>query len=185
MKKRFLLFMVCATLMAIPAHAAKTYVSGSVGLGLPENALWRGSIEDNLNNSVAVNGAVGCNFNPARVELGMSYQSHKYTEYHPLWGDMSFLTVMGNGYYDFKAVSNISPYLMAGVGWVDVHTSNYFMNQTAFAWQAGAGIGIKVAREMTVDLGYRHLKPEGLHSVMNDKLTWAGHNILAGMRYAF
>jgi len=171
--------------MANPAYATTTYVSGSVGLGLTENALWRGSIEDKLNNSAVVNGAVGCNINQGRLELGVGYQSHKYSDFHPQWGDMSFLTVMGNGYYDFNADSGLSPYVMAGAGLVDVHTGNDFMKETAFAWQAGAGIGVKVAHGVTVDLGYRYLKPEGLHSIMNDTLVWTGHNIIAGVRYGF
>ncbi len=52
--------------------------------------------EDKLNNSMVINGAVGYNINPGRLELGVGYQSHKYTDFHPQWGDMSFLTVMGN-----------------------------------------------------------------------------------------
>ncbi len=183
MKKSFLLYILCAGFTANPAYAATTYVNGSVGLGLTENALWRGSIEDKLNNSVVVNGAVGYNINPGRLELGVGYQSHKYTEYHPQWGDMSFLTVMGNVYYDFNAESSVSPYIMAGAGLIDVHTGNDFMRDTAFAWQIGTGICVKVAHRVTVDLGYRYLKPEGLHSIMNDTLVWTGHNIVAGLRY--
>ncbi|MEI8186917.1 MAG: outer membrane beta-barrel protein [Chlorobiaceae bacterium] len=188
MKKHLFLFFTAvfmSTMLTVPVYANNYYVSGSVGLGLTENALWRGNIEDKLNNSVVVNGAIGCNINPGRLELGVGYQSHKYSDFHPQWGDMSFLTVMGNGYYDFNADGSVSPYVMAGAGLVDVHTGNDFMNQTAFAWQVGAGICVKVTDGVTVDLGYRYLKPEGLHSVMNDSLVWTGHDIVAGVRYDF
>ncbi|MEI7695921.1 MAG: outer membrane beta-barrel protein [Chlorobium sp.] len=186
MKKRFFLSIICATLMANPVYARTTYVSGSLGIGLTENALWRGgSIEDKLNNSAVVNGAVGCNINQGRLELGVGYQSHKYSDFHPLWGDMSFLTVMGNGYYDFNTNHSVSPYVMAGAGLVNVHTGNDFMKQTAFAWQVGTGICVKVAPWVAVDLGYRYLKPEGLHSILNDTLAWTGHNIIAGVKYDF
>jgi opacity protein-like surface antigen len=185
MRKSFFLSLLCAGLMAAPAYAAAgPYVSGAVGIGLPEDARFNG-VGDRLNNSIVVNGAVGYNFKPARVELGVGYQSHAYTDHFSEWGDLSYLTVMANGYYDFDAVSGVSPYVMAGAGVVDVNTGDDWVNESTFAWQVGTGVGIKVSKTATVDFGYRYLRTEGLGSIMDEKVTWAGHNIVAGIRYDF
>ena len=54
-----------------------------------------------------------------------------------------------------------------------------------FAWKVGAGVGVKIASNVTIDLGYQYLKPEGVSSVMNEKVNFSSNNILLGMRYDF
>ena len=55
----------------------------------------------------------------------------------------------------------------------------------AFAWQLGAGVGVKVAERTTLDLGYRYLKPNSFdtHGLGDGKLEC--HNIMLGLRYQF
>ena len=180
MKKTLFLVILFAALGASSA-SAKPYVSGSIGLGLEGNAVFDGA-DFKQDNSVVVNGAIGYNFKPVRVELGVGYQKHDYSDY-PEYPGLSFLTVMANGYYDFDLGSEFSPYVTAGVGIADVNTTDNYVDQTVFAWKVGAGVGVKIASNVTIDLGYQYLKPEGLSSVKPEKVSWAGHNILAGIRY--
>ena len=180
MKKSLLLGIFFAFLCASSSYA-RPYVSGSIGLGL-EGSEAQDAIDYRQNNSVVVNGAIGYNCKPARIELGIGYQKHAFSD-HPDWAGQSFTTVMVNGYYDFDMESGFSPYLPAGAGIADVNTADYYVDKTVFAWKVGAGVGVKVASNITLDLGYQYLSPERLYSVNNEKVNWTGHNIMAGIRY--
>ena len=208
MKKTFLLTMLLAGLVAAPAYAGY-YVSGSVGLGIPGNLEYKspnlvdpdGSVI--YDNGVALNGAFGYNFGTTRVEAAIGYQQNAYNRevdsdgsvYHTSWNPvllkdvsdfhLSVLTVMANGYYDFSAVSGFKPYVMAGAGIANFKSGDAWIDDTYFAWQVGAGIGVKIAKNTTFDLGYRYLRPVGMKDLDGWKVNWESHNILAGIRYEF
>jgi opacity protein-like surface antigen len=171
---------------APPAKApssAGPYISGAVGLGIPQNAEFDG-VAYKMDNGIVYNGAIGYDFKPGRIELGVGYQAHDYTDF-PQYGDISALTVMANGYYDFEASKDVFPYVMAGLGIADINTPDDYVNETVFAWQIGAGVGFKVAKDVTLDVGYRYLKPDDMTSVQNENVSWAGHNVMVGLRYQF
>ena len=95
---------------------------------------------------------------------------------------------MVNGYYDVDIKnSNITPYVMAGLGGASVNVKNEGQpdqNSNVFAWQVGAGIGIKAANNLTFDLGYRYLKPSSFSDTWGS-YTFSSSNFLAGIRYEF
>lgn len=182
MKKTILLAMLFAGLASAPAFAG-TYVSGSAGAGLPSNWEEDGFGSDKLETGLALNAAIGNDFGSTRLEVAAGYQQHdwKYTD-----DDASILTGMVNGYFDFDAGSGLAPYVMAGAGIASVDVSWSSDNSTSFVWQVGAGLGFKVNDNITVDLGYRYLVPEGLECpVDNEDITWSSHNVMAGIRYSF
>lgn len=149
-----------------PAPAKSTtgwYVSGDVGA-----AIWGKS---GVKTGYVLNGAVGYNFDPVRVEAEIGYQGNE----RDYGGDMHFWTYMANAYYDFDAGSGMLPYLTVGLGGADGHNVPVSNNKTEFAWKLGTGIGFKVADNTTFDLGYRYFKPDNGDS----------HNIIAGLRYQF
>ncbi len=192
MKKKLLLAMLFAALAASPAYAAP-YVSGSVGLGMAgdfkEPAL--GNVYKN-DSGFALNGAVGYDFDGFRVEGAVGYQENQYSDSDTL--GTSLLTFMANGYYDFNAGGGFKPYVMAGLGIADLKvddqpaSSDPWLDDTYFVWQIGAGVGYEVSSNVTIDVGYRYLKPEGIDCPNPLHLTgvsWESHNILAGIRYKF
>jgi len=192
MKKTLLLSMIFAALAASPAYAAP-YVSGSVGLGMAgdfkEPAL---GFVYGVDSGFAVNGAVGYDFDGYRVEGAVGYQENHYSDSDTLGATL--LTVMANGYYDFKTSGKIKPYVMAGLGIAHINADDNpgvttpWLDETYFAWQLGAGVGYEVSSNVTIDVGYRYLKPEGIDCPNPDYLTgvsWESHNILAGIRYKF
>jgi opacity protein-like surface antigen len=73
---------------------------------------------------------------------------------------------MVNGYADFDINGGVTPYLMAGVGLANVDAKYQFedgndwialsISQDVFAWQVGAGVGVKATDNITVDLSYRY-----------------------------
>jgi len=169
-----------------PAPVADTcepgaYISGSIGLGIPEKSNFDGDKYE-MDAGLAVNGAIGYDFGEARLEAAVGYQKHDFKNYDD---DLSLLTVMANAYYDIDTGSDVSPYLMAGAGWAHVDSS-WDESDDVFAWQVGAGLGIKVAECTTLDLGYRYLRPNKFDVDDGDGDTkWAVHNIMLGLRYNF
>jgi len=168
---------------------ASPYISGSVGLGLPADLVFADHT-DKIDTGPALNGALGYIFGSTRLEAAVSYQRHDYKDFAD--EKMSVLTVMANGYYDIKADSGIAPYLMLGAGIADFdfdHSIYGSESMTNFIWQVGAGIGIKISKNCTFDLGYRYLRPDRVldhvfptHASGSD---WESHNLMAGIRYEF
>lgn len=135
-----------------------------------------------LKSGLALNGAIGYNFGSARLEGAVGYQKHDFTDYDE---DVSLLTLMANAYYDFDAGSGVMPYIMGGLGMAHVDLSWADDGEDVFAWQIGAGLGIKVADSTTLDLGYRYLKPNSFdtHGLGDGELEC--HNVMLGLRYQF
>ncbi len=187
MKKQILI----AVLLTCPGTSsfAAPYVSASAGMGFPGDREFENGIKMKLNNDPVLNGACGYKFGLLRVETAVGYEKHDFTNGTPNGkADISFLSVMANSYYDFDAKFGIAPYLMGGAGVLstDIHdaTGTNYDSQYSFAWQAGAGIGIKASSNVTVDFGYRYLKPTSGKGVVNGlDVSWAGHSVLAGIRY--
>ncbi len=94
---------------------------------------------------------------------------------------------MANCYYDINLnKSSVSPYVMVGIGGASINAKIDTSDETksVFAWQLGAGVGVKAANNLTVDLGYRYLKPSKFKDNYAE-YTGSSSNILAGIRYDF
>jgi len=159
------------------------YISGALGIGLPEKVKFDDGDAD-MDNGLAFNGALGYNFGSARLEAALGYQKHDVSDDDEV--DVSLLTVMANAYYDFDAGSGVKPYIMGGLGVAHVNVSapDTDDSDNVFAWQLGAGLGFEVADNTTLDLGYRYLKP-GKFNGDDDEgdAEWAVHNVMLGLRY--
>ncbi len=135
-----------------------------------------------LDSSVAWNCAAGYNFGTYRLEGALGYEKHDFTNTPD---DVSMLTVMANGYYDIDTNSKITPYVMAGLGVADVKVS-WADSSTNFVWQVGFGAGFKVDDNVTLDLGYRYIRPEGLECPDDHAdVSLHSQHIMAGIRYQF
>lgn len=156
----------------------------------------------------ALEGAFGEKTGVFRGEIAVGYQSSdvdkvlgsdiveqlgEIDNYEDLTVTASALTVMYNVYADYDMKGILSPYLMGGLGaaFVDMGTSfkvdgveyDSSYDKTVFAWQLGAGLGIKITNNVALDLGYRYFKTGDLDLGNNTKLSFGGSKILLGMRY--
>ncbi|HBU24325.1 MAG TPA: porin family protein [Chlorobaculum sp.] len=135
-----------------------------------------------LKSGLALNGAVGYNFGSARLEGAAGYQKNDFKDADQ---DLSPLTVMANVYYDFGKESSIRPYIMGGAGMAHVNRLWTDENEEVFAWQAGAGVGAKAAKNTTLDCGYRYLKPDNVDTCGLGDGKLECHTIMLGLRYQF
>jgi len=186
--------LLVAGICAIPAfaQAGTPYISASTGLALLNN-----SSEDGVNDAVKyntgylVNGAIGMKCDYSRFEAEIGYQNNSVDTYlgnnDNRNARVAMTTLMANGYLDYNMKnSDVSPYVMAGLGASNVTLKNDFSSDsdTSFAWQLGAGVGIKASEKVTVDVGYRYLSPSDI-SVSGFKYSLASSNILVGLRCSF
>lgn len=194
--KKIILPLLVAGVCAAPslAQAAGTpYVSLSTGIGLLNNSTVDGNDDAiEYNTGYLINGAVGMKNDAMRLEAEVGYHRNSVDTsdyYGPLGAHVSMWTFMANGYYDFDLSSaGLSPYVMAGLGLADASISdgNWGPSSTStqFAWQIGAGVGIKTAPNTTVDIGYRYLSPTDA-TFDGAKVSLASSNFLVGVRYGF
>lgn len=126
-------------------------------------------------------------------------------------GDVSALTGMASLYADApKLLDMVTPYVGGGIGVsrnsvddLDISTGGATIvsidgdSKTSFAWQVGAGLGVDVAPNWIVDLGYRYVDLGEVQT--GDTVTVGGvsatggrstgdltaHEIQLGVRYQF
>lgn len=224
MKKLSFMLSCCAfTLSATAASAAGVYIGGNVGVAVPPSLeatiadgwdRWAADIE--FDAGLALTGAVGYDFDSFRVEGEIGYQQNNsedtdwslstpnntftFATTDLLNFDLSAVTYMANGYYDFKNNSPWTPYLGAGIGaatveveiddmsfgWYDL---NYSVDDTVFAYQFIAGVSYAFNKNLAMDLSYRYVgadDPEfddGFGTPI--EFEFSSHNFLLGARFTF
>ncbi len=110
-------------------------------------------------------------------------------------GDVSNLAFLFNGYFDIKNPSIVTPYLSGGIGVARVDLSKITVtgigdyttksyDDTVFAYQVGAGVGIALTEKVTLDLKYRYFGTSD-PKIDDTNVTNSSHNILLGLRYIF
>ncbi len=197
MKKKLLLpLLLAGGLCSTPAFA-ETYVSGSIGLGMMGKSDWKDatdSVKDAVEYKTGVpfGVALGYKADEYRAEVAVGYQSNSLDK---AFGetvtdaDVATLSFMVNGYRDFAIKdSSVSPYVMAGLGMASIKledSEETFVDENVFAWQLGAGVGIKASDKVVVDLGLRYFKPSNVKDDEGTEITCSSMNVLAGVRYTF
>ncbi len=201
--------LMAAGVAATPVQAATQYVSGFGGVSwmnnmkideLYQDTSGNRSYDYDLDYGWTGTGAIGCDYGSYRFEAEAGYQTNDFksavdfidgvaqvsvhsdpqggTSY-PVRGDVSVLSLMGNGYYDFDLGSKVELYATAGVGvaqvsyhdvnntgawvtvsevtaWVPNNDPGFNGHETTLAWQVGAGLAAPIADNVKLDLRYRY-----------------------------
>ena len=173
------------------------YFSGNIGAAfLTDSDISGGGVDGELrfDTGFVVAGAVGTSIDSFRIEGEVSYQSNDTDEVKidglgsgDIDGDVTALSLLLNGYYDFNNGSAITPYLTAGIGYSNVEIDLDDLgdeNDGVFAYQFGAGFGFAATDNVTIDAKYRYFATEDPDFDGVDAEV-ASHNIYLGVRVNF
>ena len=108
-------------------------------------------------------------------------------------GDVSALSLMINGYYDFhSADSPLAPYLGAGIGLASINADiglGADERDTVFAYQLMAGIGYDINPNTILTVGYRYFStvtnPEFPILGVPVEFSVSSHEFNVGVRFGF
>lgn len=160
-----------------------------------------GSAEMSFDKGWMVSAAVGYDFGNFRLESELAYMMNDLDEISAtvdapeappvtvgfgIGGDVTNLTVLMNGYYDFNADGKMHPYLTGGLGYsfvdatVEVEEAEMSDDDSVFTFQVGAGLLFDMTDNLSLDVRYRYLK-------LSDPLDidFSGHLVSAGLMFRF
>ena len=206
MKKNILFIAVCSMVLfsfaAIGNCGEGRYVSCNIGLSkMRDSDVTFSGMENKTFHFESVRGpvlgaAIGYGFsNNFRLEGEIAYQKNDLDKTNSkdgdieLYGNSSSTTLLLNGYYDFKNRSAFTPFIGGGIGIATVKVNNFGPGNIddkdgAPAYQATAGIGYALSRQITLELRYRYFWTSDL-TFDDAKATYSSNNITAGIRVAF
>lgn len=209
MKKNLLIISVCvlAFFFSSPAYSAEgPYVSGNIGFAMlsdsdvTDSTIPGITIDMEYDTGLALGAALGYNFGNTRLEGEISYQKNDFEKASlfgvdvDLTGDVTSLSLLMNGYYDFVNNSAVTPYLSAGLGFAEVEVNDLNVpgsglpnsndDDTVFAYQVGVGVGYAVNEKVTIDVKYRYFATSD-PEFDTTEAEFASHNFLFGVRVNF
>jgi opacity protein-like surface antigen len=188
---------------------AQMYVSGNIGAVVVSDAdvSFEGITfgEFSFDTGFGITGGIGHAYgNNLRSEVELSYRTNdldtiKFTGPFagfgslPLNGDVSALSLMLNGYYDFTTAGVLTPFIGAGLGFsrvsVDSGTLEVDDSDTVFAYQLALGGSFTINPQLNLVVQYRFFGTSDPSFTDNDgdrfKTEYMTHNFLAGLRYSF
>ena len=214
MKKTFGVGVVLFILAVLPgvslSAASGPYVSSQLGLAfLGDNDMSYGPITGTMefDPGFEFNVAGGYNFGMFRVEGEIGYQKNSIDKVNGCFeggfggicvsdvsssGNVTILSFLANGYFDFVNRTAFTPYITAGIGEARIKINDFKIERvkigdtadTVLAYQVGAGVAYAVNKNFTIDLKYRYIAMvdpefEGMDAEI------AIHHVYFGLRYNF
>lgn len=205
-----LVCLASSLLLASTSFAAGPYMSVNVGSTWVEDATntvpppQPFSFETEFDIGFNVGASAGYDFGLGRLEGEVAYRQNDIDmivndlgEGFVVDGDLSALSLMFNGYWDFETISPVTPYLGAGIGFANVSANDLRDvdgtivddDDLVFAYQFGAGAAFALNEAMALDLGYRFFAttdPEftDVEGVAFES-EYQTHNISLGLRINF
>jgi len=170
MKRLLMTLIVVSVFMATSAHAAagKMYFAGSAAFSIPMDIDVDVDEEVSFDPGFNITGAVGYDLGVYRVEGEIGYRAFDVDEFTisgvpiPIDGDVSAITFMANGYYDYDmGNSPLTPYVGLGLGLVysDVELNSplgtFSDDDIDGAYQVMVGIGYEISPTTVLTAGYR------------------------------
>lgn len=181
------------------------YAWGSIG-GAQSAPGFLDPSENSLGNGFVGGLGVGFKSRWLRTDVTVDYTSPlKYDGSVVSSGDttakVSAVTALFNGYLDLGTWYGATPYIGAGAGAASVHTSDFVSSavppftggsntQWKFAWAAMAEVGVAVAPNTLIDVGYRYMNFGDVTTASDEfgSMTLknlAAHEVRVGFRWSF
>lgn len=203
--KRTVIISLALLLMASNLWAApiRSYVGIQAGAALPAAS----SVTDAAGNSgdvsykpgYTVSGVLGHEFGTGlRVEGEVNYSRYELDKIVTKTGTNGLATTawglgaFANAYYDLQLSRLYTPYVGGGIGFKSVNLADATANgiriwnsshDSVFAYQLGFGNSIRLARDVSLDVGYRY-QEHGRSKI--DQVSFgvgSQHNVFIGIRY--
>jgi len=177
---------------------ALPYLSGNLGLVFVEDA----DIDDGFDtgtitfeNGAGISVAIGNDSGyGSRVELELAYRANDFDTWtidgagtFDVPGDVTSLSLMGNGYIDFNSNSTFTPFIGAGIGFSNVEaTIEGFGSEddTVFAYQLALGGSFSTYTNLNFDIQYRYFGTSD-PNFAGLEAEYQTHNIMVGLRSTF
>lgn len=137
------------------AHATEGwYGRFDVGYSVDGELEIEGS-EFDLDNNWMVSGAVGTRLsNGLRVEGELAYRQNELEDVGDV--EVEVVSLLANAIWDFNRGGRFQPYVGVGAGVGRLQIDEIDAEDTGFAWQVMAGVGVPLSERMTLDIGYRY-----------------------------
>ena len=212
MKKALYISMASLMIASVASsQITKPYASYGIGAGTINDAsVEEAGIESSeftFDGGVNIESAVGCGFEgmPIRVELALAHQKNDLDQFNDKTGlllsgsakgDLAILSFMANGYWDIETDTPVTPYFLAGIGFInadlDIEDSDVTNassgDDTVFAGTIGVGVGYEVSENLIIDLKYKYLMAQDFEDTLDGdkvKIEVAGHMFQIGARCQF
>jgi opacity protein-like surface antigen len=205
MKKNAIGIICCCFFFAVPAvclGATGWYGGVKAGVAMASDSDLKitglPTVQIKYDTGYTVGGAIGYIMEKFRLEGELSYQANDVDSIAGVSLDLlgesaevTALTFLANGYWDFDAGGGFTPYLTAGIGATKVElevTGGGSEDDTVFAYQLGVGVGFALSETVLLDLGYRYLgAADAEFTDGSDKaeVEIGSHNFLFGLRFVF
>ena len=199
-------------LAAAPAAAGGWYVQAFVGANFADDIEFdvdAGAIETSLDDGYVWSIGGGYRFKRFRLDAELDTPRETDVDVHRLngveqggsRGDVQSEAGMGNIVYDFNKDKRVSPYVGAGIGWAEIELTDFGTDEnpeivtaedTLFAWQFLAGVGIDVDEHWIVDFSLRYyateygtFEPAPAVGAQRVEVDYSSFSFTAGFRYNF
>ncbi|MDB9822950.1 outer membrane beta-barrel protein [Deltaproteobacteria bacterium] len=206
-KKMLIAGVVLLILFSSTAYSAEgVYGRFSLGLAAPvesdllDSTLPGIAVKTKYKSGLDVGGVIGYAFEKTRLEMGLAYQKNDFDNAHfqgadvRMNGDVSLLSVLINGYYDFNNRSAFTPYLSAGIGFSRIQVTDLNIpgagifsatdEDYMFSYLMGFGVAYEIDENVSIDIGYQNFTPSD-PNFDTTQAEFKSHNISLGLRISF
>ena len=200
------------TLAAAPAAAGGWYVQAFAGANSADDIgfdVEAGAFETSLEDGYLWSIGGGYRFKHFRLDAELDTPRETDVAVHRLdgvdqagsRGDVQSEAGMGNIVYDFNKDKRVSPFVGVGIGWAEIELTDFGTDanpeivsaeETLFAWQILAGLGIDVDEHWIVDLSFRYYATgngdfDAAPAVGGQRIEvdYSAVSLTAGFRYNF
>ena len=197
MKKQFVVLLALTMFIGLGVSAAfaAPYVSGNVGAVWLEDSDFGDEAEISFDTGFGITAAIGNAYeNGLRGEVEFGYRTSDMDEFDSDSGsgsiddgDISTISLMVNGYYDFRPKETICPFIGAGIGYANVEGDIEELgseDDNVFAYQVAVGVAFAINPQTKIDVQYRYFDTDD-GDFDNLEVEYGTHNAMLGVRYSF
>jgi OmpA-OmpF porin, OOP family len=158
-------------------------MDGEFELGFEDNESEQfESIAVDLDDDWMFDAGIGYAFaNPFRVEAELARRANEVVGFPE--AQVIADSIMLNGFFDFNRGGTLSPYVGLGAGYAKVNVEG--LDDENWAWQALAGVGVRLRERVTLDIGYRYFNVDELEAAPIADAEYTHEAVTLGLRYQF